>query len=109
MEPRRAKIFYYGLLALVILLQYPLWFGPGSVVNVLKLRKEISGQQAENARLAERNRALAAEVIDLKHGYAAIEERARSELGMVKQGETFYHVIETTPPAGAGKDRAPSR
>ncbi len=93
------KFLVYALIALLLVLQYPLWFGNSSAVNLWRLQREITTQRAENARLAERNAALEAEVLDLKNGLAAIEERARSELGMVKKGETFYQVIE--------KDRAP--
>lgn len=88
------KLLVYALLALLLVLQYPLWFGNGSAVNLWRLQREITVQLAENARLKERNAALEAEVLDLKNGLAAIEERARSELGMVKKGETFYQVIE---------------
>lgn len=88
----------YLLIGLVVLLQYPLWFGSGGLIASWRLQREIEVQQAENARLAERNLALSAEVVDLKKGLTAIEERARTELGMIKQGETFFQVIET--PAG---------
>jgi cell division protein FtsB len=87
----------YVLGGLFVVLQYPLWFGSGGVIAVWKLNREIAGQQAENAKLRERNDALDAEVKDLKQGSAAIEERARAELGLVKKGETFYQVV--TPPA----------
>lgn len=95
------KLLVYALLALLLVLQYPLWFGNGSAVSLWRLQREITAQLAENARLKERNAALEAEVLDLKNGLAAIEERARSELGMVKKGETFYQVIE--------KDAAPAQ
>lgn len=88
------KIAGYVLLALLLLLQYPLWFGSGGVFAVWSLHREIDAQRAENARLAERNQVLAAEVVDLKQGLEAIEERARAELGMIKKGETFYQVVE---------------
>lgn len=91
--PARRSILF-GLIALLVLLQYPLWFGSGGVYALWKLKREISVQREENAGLHERNQALAADVIDLKQGLAAIEERARIELGMIKQGETFYQVIE---------------
>ena len=88
------KLAVYILLALLLLLQYPLWFGSGGAFALWALHREIDAQRAENARLAERNQALAAEVIDLKQGLEAIEERARAELGMIKKGETFYQVVE---------------
>lgn len=83
------------LLALVLgWLQYKLWLGNGGHREVAALRAQVGAQQAENLRLQQRNEALAAEVQNLKAGEAAVEERARSELGMVKPGETFYRVIE---------------
>jgi cell division protein FtsB len=83
------------LLGLLIILQYPLWLGNGSVAAVWRLHQQVKAQKTENGRLGERNQALIAEVIDLKHGLDAIEERARSELGMIKQGETFFQVVES--------------
>ena len=90
------------LLALLLAgLQYTLWLGSGGHQDVAALRRQVATQQVENLRLQERNNALAAEVEDLKSGEAAIEERARSELGMVKPGETFYRVVEDAPPGTA--------
>jgi len=83
------------LLGLFVALQYPLWFGSGSLSTVWRLNEQVDTQKIENARLAERNNALIAEVIDLKHGLDGIEERARAELGMVKENETFFHVVES--------------
>ena len=82
-----------GLLALLVLLQYRLWLGDGGMREVARLRAEIEQQQTENASLRERNRTLAAEVQDLKKGTIAIEERARTDLGMVGQRETFFQVV----------------
>ena len=82
------------LLLLLLLLQYDLWVGDGSLATVWRLQKNIESQQAENAALKERNRALEAEVRDLKTGTDAVEERARNELGMVREGETYIQVIE---------------
>lgn len=90
---RTVKIVIALLGVLVLALQYPLWMGSGSLVDTWKLRQERDVQQAENHMLMERNQALEAEVNDLKQGLAAIEERARSELGMTKKDETFYQVI----------------
>ena len=86
------------LLGLLGALQYSLWIGTGSLADVHRLHQSVAKQSRENARLSERNKALEAEVRDLKHGFAAIEERARTELGMIKQGETFYQVVEEPQP-----------
>ena len=82
---------------LIALLQYPLWLGKGSWLRVWDLNRQISAQKETNAELKLRNDTVDAEVRDLKQGFAAIEERARSELGMVKNDEVFYQVIEKTP------------
>jgi len=79
---------------LIALLQYPLWLGKGSWLRVWDLNRQISEQQQNNNTLKLRNETLDAEVRDLKSGQAAVEERARSELGMVKQDEVFYQVID---------------
>ena len=88
------KMIFYILTGILIGLQYPLWLGDGGLLSLWKLKQEISTQKAENIALKERNRALEAEVLDLKQGYEALEERARAELGMVRRGETLYQVIE---------------
>lgn len=82
------------LLGLLLILQYRLWVGEGSLAEVSNLKREIQAQAGELVQLRERNRALQAEVEDLRSGLEAVEERARSELGMVKEGEVFYQVIE---------------
>jgi cell division protein FtsB len=82
------------LLLLLILLQYRIWVGPGSLAEVNNLKHEMAQLNEELVGLRERNRALQAEVDDLRSGQSAIEERARSELGMIKEGETFYQVIQ---------------
>ena len=84
------------LLLLVVLggLQYRLWFGNGGQREVAQLEAQVTRQARDNAGLQQRNDALAAEVEDLKSGEAAVEERARNELGMIKPGETFYRVVE---------------
>ena len=88
------RIVIWILLLLLVVLQYRLWVGEGSLAEVHALRQEIEGRKAELERLRIRNQALQAEVNDLKQGLEAIEERARSELGMIRQGEIFYQVIE---------------
>jgi len=82
------------LVVLLLLLQYKLWLGSGNVIEVSRLKDAIAAQKRENDQLQERNRALEAEVLDLKKGQAAVEERARKELGMVKKGETFYQIVD---------------
>jgi cell division protein FtsB len=82
------------LFSLLLLLQYTLWFGNGGLLRVWQLNTMVDEQKLENETLTERNRALEAEVIDLKQGLEAIEERARSDLGMIKKDETFFQVVE---------------
>lgn len=82
------------LLILVIALQVKLWFGQGGMNEVWRLEKSVAEQKEENEALKARNDALAAEVANLKDRDEAVEERARSELGLVKPGEKFYQVVE---------------
>jgi cell division protein FtsB len=82
------------LVVLFVLLQYKLWVGDGSLAEVWDLYQQSELQKQENQRLHERNQALEAEVQDLKQGLDSIEERAREELGMIKDSETFYQIIE---------------
>lgn len=89
------RILTLILVALIAALQYPLWLGKGSWLRVWDLSRQIEKQQDKNTKLKARNDSLDAEVRDLKQGYAAIEERARSELGMVKQDEVFYQVMDS--------------
>ncbi|SRR5258706_16044596 len=77
----------------LLLLQYRVWLSPDGVQNVWQLTRSEREQQQQNALLSERNRQLAAEVRDLKQGNAALEERARSDLGMIGSNETFYQVV----------------
>jgi Septum formation initiator len=83
------------LIILIFLLQYRLWVGNGSMTDVHNLEQAKQAQIEENKQLMERNESFAAEVYDLKNGYEAIEERARSEMGMIKNDETFYQVNKT--------------
>jgi len=85
-----------ALVALVGLIQYPLWLGKGGWLRVWEVDQQIAAQRETNTRLKARNGALDAEVRDLKQGLEAIEERARSELGMVRQDEIFFQVLEET-------------
>ena len=85
------------LLILLIALQIKFWTGEGGMRDVWRLQERITEQKAENLKLKQRNEALSAEVQDLKSGKGAIEERARTELGLIKPGEVFYQVVEPTP------------
>ena len=82
------------LIGLLLLLQFRLWVGDGGIPEMLHLQQEVDAAREEKAQLEERNRELDAEVSDLKKGLDAIEERARSELGMVGKDETFYQIID---------------
>ena len=92
------RLLTLGLAVLIALIQYPLWLGKGSWLRVWEVDQQISAQRSTNRELQGRNDALEAEVRDLKVGLDAIEERARSELGMIKQDEIFFQVLEV--PAG---------
>jgi len=85
------------LVVLLLLLQYPLWLGKGSWLKVWDLHRQVEAQQQANQQTQTRNALLDAEVRDLKQGTAAIEERARSELGMIKRDEVFFQVLEDSP------------
>ncbi len=78
------------LVVLLLLLQVRLWFSPDGFRGVAQLRGQVGAQRAENAELTERNKRLDAEVADLRQGFSALEERARSDLGLVGANETFY-------------------
>jgi cell division protein FtsB len=95
------KWFVAALATALLLLQYRIWISGDGVSEVLRLRNAVAAQQADNQRLSDRNRQLAAEVRDLKQGYTALEERARNDLNMVAENETFYRVVPAGPPAAA--------
>ena len=107
---RWLRILLVALVALLAVLQYRLWWGEGGRRSVAHLRGQVDQQAHENAGLKQRNAALAAEVEDLKSGEAAVEERARSELGMIKPGETFYRVVEpqSDPPVDVDASAEPA-
>ena len=88
------KILAGILSALILLIQYPLWLGKGGWLRAWHVENDLSNQQAQNGQLEVRNAALAAEVKDLKQGTEAIEERARYELGMIRQDEVFFQIPE---------------
>ena len=85
------------LLLIIALLQYPLWLGKGGWIRVWEHERQVQAQREVNQKLEQRNAALDAEVRDLKSGYEAIEERARYELGMIKDGEVFVQVPQKKP------------
>lgn len=87
------RVLLAVLLLLLILLQYKLWLGEGGFADVRRLEQRVAEQEHENELLGQRNQELEAEVEDLRQGYDAIEERARSELGMIKEEEEFYQVV----------------
>jgi cell division protein FtsB len=91
------RLLAVGLVFLIAAIQTPLWFGKGGWLRVWELDRQLEAQRASNERLRSRNAALDAEVRDLKSGYDAIEERARSELGMVRQDEVFVQFVEPAP------------
>jgi cell division protein FtsB len=86
-----------ALAVAVLLLQYRMWISEDGVREVARLKHAVAAQRAENEQLAERNQQLAAEVRDLKTGMDALEERARSDLGMIARNETFYQVVPARP------------
>lgn len=90
----RLRLVFAGLLVVLISLQYRLWVGEGSLAEVSTLKQQLAAQDDELSELKERNAALRAEVEDLRRGQEAIEARARSELGMIREGETFFQLIE---------------
>ena len=93
-----------ALLVVLVGIHYRLWVSDTGVREVAQLRSAVEVQQSENGRLTDRNRQLAAEVRDLKQGYLALEERARSELGMIASNETFYQVVKPEPAAARTPD-----
>jgi len=85
------------LSALILLIQVPLWLGKGGWLTAWRLESKLDTERAKNLQLEDRNAALTAEVRDLKQGTEAIEERARSELGMVRRDEVFFQIEERKP------------
>ena len=88
------KRLYLVFACLIALLQFQIWLGDNSVRTLNTLKNEIILQRDTNFSLDERNRELEIEIVDLKSGVEAIEERARSELGMIEEGETFFLIVE---------------
>jgi cell division protein FtsB len=93
-----------------VLIQYPLWLGKGGWLRVWEVDRQLDSQRARNLELQVRNRSLEAEVLDLKQGVDALEERARYELGMIRKDEVFFQIVEkggaqppVAPPPAAGR------
>lgn len=93
------RLLFLVLLVLVALIQYPLWLGKGGWFTVWDLQSQVAAQHEVNEGLRARNAALEAEVRDLEVGVGAIEERARSELGMMRDGEVFVQIVPPDSPA----------
>ena len=102
------KILAAALGASILLLQYPLWLGKGGWLRVWDIDRQIQAQKEGNARLQVRNAAFDAEVRDLKQGFDAIEERARYELGMVRQDEIFFQVLSPASAAVSSAATSPA-
>ena len=97
------------LVAVLVLLQYPLWLGKGGWLRVWDVDRQLQEQKEGNKKLEVRNAGLDAEVRDLKQGYDAIEERARFELGMIKQDEVFVQIPEKSLPEKSMPDQTPMK
>jgi cell division protein FtsB len=87
------RLIIYSMLGLLIIIQYPLWFGQGGWLKAYELERQLDAQLEKNKALEMRNNKLAGDVKDLKEGTRAIEERARSEHGMIKEGEYFVQIV----------------
>ena len=103
------RILAYILIALIAALQYPMWLGKGGWLQVREYDRQLAQQREANAKLKARNDALDTEVRDLKQGYEAIEERARSDLGMIKQDEVFFQTVDGKPAVADAPAREPTK
>jgi cell division protein FtsB len=97
------RILAISFVLLILALQYPMWLGKGGWLQVRELDRQVAAQRQANAELKARNEALDADVRDLKQGFEAIEERARSELGMIRHDEVFFQLPADTPAPAATK------
>jgi cell division protein FtsB len=96
------RILGIALTVLLVAIQYPLWFGKGGWLRARDLERQLAAQRETNSMLAKRNAAAAAEVSSLREGNEAIEERARSQLNMVRDGEVFFQFVDRAPAAASG-------
>ena len=94
------RLLIMALIIAFLGLQYRLWFGDGSLSEVVQLSAELEMQKQKLRDLEERNRTLEAQVLDLQSGFDAYEEKARNDLGMIKKGETFFQIVSPAAPAG---------
>ena len=92
------RLLIVALIVVFLVLQYRLWFGDGSLSEVVQLSAELELQKKKLKQLEERNRKLEAQVLDLQNGFDAYEEKARHDLGMIKKGETFYQLVSPPNP-----------
>jgi cell division protein FtsB len=92
-QPAFMRVIIIILLVFLALLQHRLWFGKNSVPDYIALENDVDRQRADNDKLIQRNKVLYADTDDLKSGVEGIEERARNELGMIKDNETFYRIV----------------
>ncbi len=97
------RIVAVALAFLIVVLQYPLWLGKGGWLRVWDLDRQVTAQKEQNVKLQQRNAGLDAEVRDLKQGFEAVEERARYELGMVRQDEVYFQIL---PPGSVAQPTA---
>lgn len=88
------KLLFAFIVFVIVTLQYQLWLGEDSIRALNMLEVDLDAQRQGNADLIERNRLVEIEVLDLKNGLEAVEERARSELGMIRKGEVFYLIVD---------------
>ena len=103
------RVFAAALLLVLLALQYRLWVSDDGFRSVMGLKRSVAAQSAENATLVRRNDQLAAEVKDLKEGLAALEERARNDLGMIGANETFFQVVDSDARAALPREPAAAR
>lgn len=101
------RFLLIALTILLLVLQYQLWIAGDGIQEVWRLQGAVEAQKQENADLLHRNQSLEAEVLDLKHGQEAVEERARSDLGMILPEETFFLVVESDDAAAASASPEP--
>ena len=94
MQSRQLKLLPIFLVLLLIFLQYCLWFESGGIVDMMRLKKRLAIEAQQNEMLKQRNKGLLEQVQHLQKSNDALESRARHELGMVKNGETFYQVVK---------------